>query len=65
MPKARQVLKSLVKLGWVEEHCNGSHHKMRRGEDTQMFSYHASVELGPTQLRIIAKDFGVSVDDLK
>ena len=65
MPKARQVLKALRKLGWEEVSCRGSHHKMRRGEESQMFSYHDSVELGPTQLKIVARDFGVSEGDLR
>jgi len=30
-----------------------------------MFSYHDSVELGPTQLKIVARDFGVSEGDLR
>jgi hypothetical protein len=30
-----------------------------------MFSYHPGVELGQTQLRIVAKDFGVSEAELK
>ncbi|MHB1501387.1 MAG: type II toxin-antitoxin system HicA family toxin [Candidatus Dormibacteria bacterium] len=65
MPKAERVLRALTKLGWEEVHCKGSHHKLRRGSDTQMFSYHPGVELGQTQLRIVAKDFGVSEAELK
>jgi predicted RNA binding protein YcfA (HicA-like mRNA interferase family) len=65
VPKARKVLKALIKLGWVEVDCKGSHHKMRRGLDTQMFSYHDAEELGTTQLRIVAKAFGVSETDLR
>jgi predicted RNA binding protein YcfA (HicA-like mRNA interferase family) len=65
VPKAREVRKALEKLGWEEVRCKGSHHTLRRGQDNQTFSWHDSDELGTTQLRIVAKAFGVSVDDLR
>jgi predicted RNA binding protein YcfA (HicA-like mRNA interferase family) len=66
VPKADQVLKALLKLGWVEKHSKrGSHHKLTRGGQSHSFTYHSNVELGPTQLRIVAKDFGVPEDELK
>lgn len=65
MAKAGRVLKALLKCGWEEVHCVGSHHKLRRGSMTKQFAWHHADDLGPTALRIIAKDFGVPLDELK
>jgi predicted RNA binding protein YcfA (HicA-like mRNA interferase family) len=65
VPKARKVRQNLGKLGWEEVRCRGSHHTLRRGQDQRVFSFHDSEELGSVQLRIVAKDFGVSEGDLR
>ena len=43
----------------------GSHVKYRKGKRTEGFSYHDADELGQTQLRFIAKKFGMTLDELK
>lgn len=63
--KGRQVMKALEKAGWRRVRQTGSHVQMRRGSRLATFSYHASVELGQTQLRFVAKKFGLSLEDLK
>lgn len=65
MPKAKRVLAGLQKGGWVETSCVGSHHKLKKGDETRIFSYHDNVELGKVQLKDVAKDFGFTVEQLK
>ena len=67
MPKARKVLKGLTGSagGWTEIGCEGSHHKLERAGRRVMFSYHDAHELGTTQLRIIARQFGYTLDELR
>jgi predicted RNA binding protein YcfA (HicA-like mRNA interferase family) len=65
MPKAGKVLKAILKGGWDETSCRGSHHKMRKGSQTRIFSYHDKEELGQTQLSMVAKEFGMTLEELK
>jgi predicted RNA binding protein YcfA (HicA-like mRNA interferase family) len=43
----------------------GSHVVFRVGDGTVTFAYHDRVELADRQLRQIAADFGLSLEDLK
>jgi predicted RNA binding protein YcfA (HicA-like mRNA interferase family) len=63
--KGRQVRKALAKAGWTKIRQSGSHVHMQKGTRVETFSYHDSVELGQTQLRFVAKKFGMSLDELK
>jgi predicted RNA binding protein YcfA (HicA-like mRNA interferase family) len=63
--KAGRVLKAILKCGWTETSCKGSHHKLQKGNQTRIFSYHDKIELGQTQLAMVAKTFGITVDELK
>jgi predicted RNA binding protein YcfA (HicA-like mRNA interferase family) len=65
MPKARRVLAAVLKFGWEEVHLKGSHHKLKRGSVTKSFSWHDNDDLGPGALRITAKDFDISLEELK
>ena len=66
MPKARRVLSRLQsKGGWREVSCEGSHHKLEKDGKRLMFSYHDGQELGTTQLKIIAAQFGYTLEELK
>jgi predicted RNA binding protein YcfA (HicA-like mRNA interferase family) len=65
MAKARQVLKGIQKAGWELIGTESSHRKLRKGSRTVTFSYHDTVELGQTQLRIVAKQFGLTLDELR
>jgi predicted RNA binding protein YcfA (HicA-like mRNA interferase family) len=63
--KGRQVRKALEKAGWTRIRQSGSHVHLQRGIRIETFAYHDSVELGQTQLRFVAKKFGLSLDELK
>lgn len=65
MAKGRQVKKALQKAGWVKVRQSGSHAHFEKDGRVETFSYHDTVELGTTQLRFVAKKFGMSLDDLK
>jgi predicted RNA binding protein YcfA (HicA-like mRNA interferase family) len=63
--KGRQVRKALEKAGWTKVRQSGSHVHLLRGARIETLSYHDSVELGQTQLRFVARKFGLSLDELK
>jgi len=67
MPKARQVLRALTNRngGWVEISTSGSHHKLEKAGRRVVFTYHDSQELGTTQLKIVAAEFGYTLKELK
>ncbi len=65
MAKGRQVRKALQKAGWSRARQSGSHVQLQKGARTETFSYHDGVELGTTQLRIVARKFGLSLDELE
>ncbi len=65
MAKGRQVRKALEKAGWTRVRQAGSHVHLQKGSRAETFSYHDSVELGQTQLRFVAKKFGLSLEELK
>jgi predicted RNA binding protein YcfA (HicA-like mRNA interferase family) len=43
----------------------GSHRQFAKGAELRTFAYHDSVELGSVQLRRIAAQFGLSLDELR
>ena len=59
------MLAALEKGGWVETSCVGSHHKLKKGKETRIFSYHDTVELGNVQLKDVAKEFGFTIEQLR
>jgi predicted RNA binding protein YcfA (HicA-like mRNA interferase family) len=63
--KARQVRKALEKAAWTFVGMVGSHRKFRRGGRTKIFAYHDNVDLGGPALAKIAKDFALTLDDLR
>ena len=65
MAKGRQVRTALEKAGWTRVRQSGSHAHLQKGSRLETFSYHDSVELGQTQLRFVAKKFGLSLEELK
>lgn len=65
MPKARQVARALERSGWVIVRQRGSHRQFAKGAELRTFAYHDSVELGSVQLRRIAAQFGLSLDELR
>ena len=65
MPKARQVARALERSGWVVVRQRGSHRQLAKGTEVRTFAYHDSVELGSVQLRRIAAQFGLSLEELR
>jgi len=59
LAKARQVRKALVKSGWILDPVRGSHHVY------EVFSYHDNVDLGGPRMAIVAKQFGLTIDQLR
>lgn len=63
--KARRVLAALQRIGWTVARQRGSHRRLeRQGWQPVVFAHHDDVELGPAILAKIAKDTGVTPDDL-
>jgi predicted RNA binding protein YcfA (HicA-like mRNA interferase family) len=65
MAKARQVRAALEKAGWTFVGMVGSHRKFRMGGRTKIFAYHDNVDLGGPALAKIAKDFALTLDELR
>ncbi|HUY08027.1 MAG TPA: type II toxin-antitoxin system HicA family toxin [Candidatus Dormibacteraeota bacterium] len=65
MTKGPQVRRALEKAGWTEVRCRGSHHHFQKGELRATFSFHDSLDLGKSHLEVVAKAFGMTVDQLR
>lgn len=63
--KPREVVAILEKLGFVEARQRGSHKQFRHpdGRSTTV-PFHASRDISPILLRQIAKDIGVTVEEM-
>lgn len=64
MPKAAVVRRALERR-FVKLRQRGSHAVFRVEDGTATFAYHDRVELADRQLRQVAKDFGLTLDELK
>ena len=63
--KARAVLAALLRIGWTVARQRGSHRRLvRDGWAPVTFAFHDDVELGPVMLAKIAKETGLTPDDL-
>ncbi len=63
--KASQVLRALLRLGWVIKRESGSHRTLSRpGWPDFVFAFHDGEELGPKMLARIAKHTGLTANDL-
>ena len=64
--KAKRVLDSLLRKGWViKRHTGGSHRVLERiGWPDFVFAFHDGVEIGPRMLARIAKRTGLNCGDL-
>lgn len=68
MAKAAQVLAALKRDGWVEARrprSGSSHVQLRKGSSQVIWAFHASRDLGNTEMAQIAKQFGYTVDQLR
>lgn len=64
--KANRVLAALLRLGWSIKRESGGSHKVlcRPGWPDVVFSFHPGVEIGPRMLARMAKQTGLTRDDL-
>lgn len=64
--KARRVLAALVGIGWSIKRESGGSHKVlsRPGWADVVWGFHDDVEIGPAMLARIAKNTGLTPDDL-
>jgi predicted RNA binding protein YcfA (HicA-like mRNA interferase family) len=63
--KPREVAASLIALGFEEKRQRGSHRQYRHldGRGTTL-PFHAGRDISPTLLRKIARDIGITVEEL-
>ena len=63
--KAKRVLAALLRLGWRIKRESGSHRVLARaGWPDVVFAFHDGEEIGPRMLARIARQTGLSPDDL-
>ena len=63
--KPREVVSILLILGFVEVRQRGSHKQFRHGDGRcTTVPFHAGRDISPILLRQIAKDIGLTVDEL-
>ena len=63
--KARRVLAALFRIGWTPKRQSGSHRTLARdGWQDFTFAFHDDDEIGPRMLARIAKQTGLTPDDL-
>jgi predicted RNA binding protein YcfA (HicA-like mRNA interferase family) len=63
--KARRVLAALQRLGWKIKRQTGSHKTLEReGWPDVVFAFHDGDEIGPGMLTRIAKNTGLTPEDL-
>ena len=63
--RASRVLVALERIGWREKRRSGSHRTLARdGWPDVVFAFHDREEIGPRMLARIAKQTGLSPDDL-
>ena len=63
--KARRVLAALLKIGWSIKRQTGSHRTLEReGWPNYVFAFHDYDEIGPVMLSRIAKQTGLTPENL-
>lgn len=63
--KARLVLAALLRIGWTLKRQSGSHRTLvRDGWPNVSFAFHDGDEIGPRMLARLAKQTGLTPDDL-
>lgn len=63
--KPREVIAILTRLGFAEVRQRGSHKQFRHADGrATTVPFHAGRDLSPILLRQIAKDIGLTVDEL-
>lgn len=65
IPKPREVVAFLEKLGFAEVRQRGSHKQFRHADGrSTTVPFHSGRDISPTLLRKIARDVGLTVDEL-
>jgi len=63
--RAKRVLAALLRIGWSVKRQSGSHRTLERaGWPDVVFAFHDGNEIGPKMLARIAKQTGLTPDDL-
>lgn len=63
--KAKRVLAALLRIGWQVKRESGSHRVLSRvGWPDVVLAFHDGEEIGPRMLARIARQTGLSPDDL-
>jgi len=63
--KASRVLATLLRIGWLIKRQTGSHRILQRpGYPDFVFAFHDGEEIGPRMMARIAKQTGLTLDDL-
>ncbi len=63
--RARRVLASLERIGWLVKRQTGSHRVLERESwPNYVFAFHDREEIGPRMLARIARHTGLTPDDL-
>ena len=63
--KARRVLAALLRHGWIIKRQSGSHRTLSRaGWPDFVFAFHDDEEIGPRMLAKVAKQSGLTPNDL-
>ena len=63
--KARRVLAALLKIGWSIKGQSGSHRTLERESwPNYVFAFHGNDEIGPVMLSRVAKQTGLTPEDL-
>ncbi|MGH7286023.1 MAG: type II toxin-antitoxin system HicA family toxin [Polyangiaceae bacterium] len=63
--KASRVLSALLRIGWTVSRQRGSHRTLARaGWPNVVFAFHDQEELGPRMLARLAKQTGLTREDL-
>jgi predicted RNA binding protein YcfA (HicA-like mRNA interferase family) len=63
--KSKRVLAALLRIGWQLKRESGSHRVLSRaGWPDVVFAFHEGEEIGPRMLARIARQTGLSPDDL-
>ena len=64
--RANRVLAALLRIGWrVKRERGGSHKTLaREGWPDYTWAFHERVEVGPTMMKKIAKQTGLTPDDV-
>ena len=64
--KSKLVLTALLRIGWTIERQHGTSHRVlaRSGWPDYVFAFHDREEIGPKMLAKIAKNTGLTPEDL-